>query len=153
MNGRPRRARPVASWLALSLWALCVLLVALGTLFAYLSGFATGFSPYLPNLIVGTLSFSTVGALVAYSRPGNPIGWLLCATGLFEALTAFGGEYGVYALAHGSLPGGSSGSGSARGPGLPPAPWCSSRSCSSPTAACLRPAGEPWPASTFSSTA
>ena len=106
MNGRPRRARPVASWLALSLWALCVLLVALGTLFAYLSGFATGFSPYLPNLIVGALSFSTVGALVAYSRPGNPIGWLLCATGLFEALTAFGGEYGVYALAHGSLPGG-----------------------------------------------
>jgi hypothetical protein len=101
MNGRPRRARPVASWLALSLWALCVLLVALGTLFAYLSGFATGFSPYLPNLIVGALSFSTVGALVAYSQPRNPIGWLLCATGLFEALTAFGGEYGVY----GSLPG------------------------------------------------
>jgi hypothetical protein len=83
-----------------------VLLVALGVFFAYLSSFTTGFSPYLPNLIVGTLSFSTVGALVAYRRPGNPIGWLLCATGLFEALTAFGGEYGVYALFTGSLPGG-----------------------------------------------
>jgi hypothetical protein len=83
-----------------------VLLVALGTFFAYLSSFATGFSPYLPNLIVGTLSFSTVGALVAYRRPENPIGWLLCATGLLEALTAFGGEYGTYALVAGSLPGG-----------------------------------------------
>jgi hypothetical protein len=106
MTDRPLRAR-VASWLALSLWALCVLLVALGVFFAYLSSFDTGFSPYLPNLIAGTLSFSTVGALVAYRRPGNPIGWLLCATGLLEALTAFGGEYGVYALVDGSsLPGG-----------------------------------------------
>ena len=105
MNGRPLRAR-VASWLALLLWALCVLLLALGVFFAYLRSFATGFSEYLPNLVVGTLSFSTVGALVAYKRPGNPIGWLLCATGLLEALTAFGGEYGTYALVAGSLPGG-----------------------------------------------
>jgi len=105
MNVRPLRAR-VSSWLAVSLWALCVLLVALGTFFAYLSGFSTGFSQYLPNLVVGTLSFSTVGALIAYKRPGNPIGWLLCATGLLEALTAFVGEYGAYALVAGSLPGG-----------------------------------------------
>ncbi len=105
MNGRPLRAR-VASWLAVSLWASCVSLVGLGTFFAYLSGFSTGFSQYLPNLIAGTLCFSTVGALVAYKRPGNPIGWLLCATGLLEALTAFVGEYGAYALVAGSLPGG-----------------------------------------------
>ncbi len=105
MNGRPLRAR-VASWLAVSLWASCVSLVGLGTFFAYLSGFSTGFSSYLPNLVVSTLSFSTVGALVAYKRPGNPIGWLLCATGLLEALTAFAGEYGAYALVDGSLPGG-----------------------------------------------
>ncbi|MDP9479031.1 MAG: hypothetical protein M3R38_25695 [Actinomycetota bacterium] len=105
MNGRPLRAR-LASWLAVSLWASCVSLVGLGTFFAYLSGFSTGFSQYLPNLIAGTLCFSTVGALVAYKRPGNPIGWLLCATGLLEALTAFVGEYGAYALVAGSLPGG-----------------------------------------------
>ncbi len=105
MNGRPLRAR-VVSWLALALWALCVSLVALGVFFAYLNRFATDFSLYLPNLIVGTLSFATVGALVAYRRPGNPIGWLLCATGFFEALAAFGGEYGTYALVAGSLPGG-----------------------------------------------
>ena len=97
MIGRLFRAR-VASWLALSLWALCVLLLALGVFFAYLNEFGTAFSMYLPNLIVGTLSFSTVGGLVAYRQPGNPVGWLLCATGFFEALTAFAGEYGVYAL-------------------------------------------------------
>jgi len=105
VNGRPLRAR-VASWLALSLWALCVLLAALGVFFAYLNSFATGFSPYLPNLIASTLAFSTVGVLVAYRRPGNPIGWLLLAAGFFEALTVFGGEYGVYALVAGSWPGG-----------------------------------------------
>ncbi len=105
MSGRSLRAR-AATWLAFSLWALCALLVSLGVFFGYLNGFATGFSQYLPNLIVGTLSFSTVGALVAYRRPENPIGWLLCATGLLEALTAFGGEYGGYALLAGSLPGG-----------------------------------------------
>ena len=105
MNGRPLRAR-VASWLALLLWALSVLLLALGVFFAYRNSFATGFSEYLPNLVASTLSFSTVGALVAYKRPGNLVGWLLCATGLLEALTAFGGEYGAYALVSGSLPGG-----------------------------------------------
>ena len=105
MIGRLFRAR-VASWLALSLWALCVLLLALGVFFAYLNEFGTAFSMYLPNLIVGTLSFSTVGGLVAYRQPGNPVGWLLCATGFFEALTAFAGEYGVYALLTDTLVGG-----------------------------------------------
>ena len=104
MSGRPFGVR-AAPWLALSLWALCALLVALGAFFAYLSGFDTGFSEYLPNLVAGGLSFSTVGALVARSRPKNPIGWLLCAAGLLQAATAFGGEYGTYALVAGSLPG------------------------------------------------
>lgn len=95
----------VASWLAPSLWVSCVALCGLGFFFAYRSGFDTGFSQYLPNLIAGGISFSAVGALVARSRPGNPIGWLLCAAGLLQAITAFGGEYGTYALASGSLPG------------------------------------------------
>ena len=82
-----------------------MLLTVLGVFFAYLSGFDTDFSQYLPNLILGGLAFSTVGALVAYSRPGNPIGWLLCAAGLLQAITAAGGEYGTYALSAGPLPG------------------------------------------------
>jgi hypothetical protein len=102
---RPSTGRGVAFWLALSLWVSCVALAALGILFAVLNSFATGFSPYLPNLLAGTLSFSTVGALIASRRPENPIGWLLCVAGLLWGFTAFGGEYG-YALATGTRPGG-----------------------------------------------
>jgi hypothetical protein len=66
------------------------------------------FSPYLLNLCVAALSLSTVGALIASRRTENPIGWLLCASGLLFGVVAFGGEYGLYALfvARGSLPAG-----------------------------------------------
>jgi hypothetical protein len=95
----------VAFRLALSLWASCVTLAALGVFFAVLNGFATDFSPYLPNLLAGALTFSTVGALIASRRRENMVGWLLCASGLLWGLTAFGGEYG-YALITGARPGG-----------------------------------------------
>jgi hypothetical protein len=36
------------------------------------------------------VAFATVGALLAWKRPGNPIGWLLSATGLAYAAGAFG---------------------------------------------------------------
>lgn len=149
MSGRSFRVR-AASWLALALWALCALLVSLGVFFGYLNGFVTGFSQYLPNLIVGTLSFSTVGALVAYRRPENPIGWLLVVTGLLEALTAFGGEYGGYALLAGSLPGG------VFGLWLSSWTWLAAGSVVLfafllfPTVICLRPAGAPRLGSTCS---
>jgi hypothetical protein len=66
------------------------------------------FSPYLLNLCVAALSLSTVGALIASRRTGNPIGWLFCASGLLFGVQAFAGEYAFYALfvAHGSLPAG-----------------------------------------------
>jgi hypothetical protein len=35
-------------------------------------------------------AFATVGALLAWKRPGNPIGWLLSATGLAVAVAVFG---------------------------------------------------------------
>jgi hypothetical protein len=35
-------------------------------------------------------AFATVGALLAWKRPENPIGWLLSATGLVVAVAAFG---------------------------------------------------------------
>ena len=34
--------------------------------------------------------FATVGALLVWKRPGNPIGWLLSATGLSYAAAGFG---------------------------------------------------------------
>ncbi len=54
------------------------------------------------------VSFATVGALVASRQPGNLIGWIFCALGLFLPLATAGEEYALYALVTqpDSLPGG-----------------------------------------------
>jgi hypothetical protein len=44
------------------------------------------------------LLFGWFGALVVSRRPGHPIGWLLCALGLFHGLVAFANEYAIYGL-------------------------------------------------------
>jgi hypothetical protein len=44
------------------------------------------------------LTYTPVGAVIASRRPDNWIGWTLCAIGFLTALTAFSGEYGIYAL-------------------------------------------------------
>jgi hypothetical protein len=99
-----------AAWIAWSLWTLTVMLVTLGLLlfWAAIGKSPDPFSPYLPNLCVSALSLSTVGALIASRRTGNPIGWLFCASGLLFGVQAFAGEYGIYALfvASGYLPAG-----------------------------------------------
>ncbi len=40
--------------------------------------------------VVFIASFATVGALLAWKRPENPIGWLLSGIGLAYATGAFG---------------------------------------------------------------
>jgi hypothetical protein len=39
--------------------------------------------------VVFIVAFATVGALLAWKRPSNPIGWLLCATGACYAIGVF----------------------------------------------------------------
>jgi hypothetical protein len=88
-----------ASWLAGTLWILTVLLVAFALLFwAMIGNTSAPFSPFLPNLCTAALSLSTVGAVIASRRTGNPIGWLFCASGLLFGVQAFAGEYAFYAL-------------------------------------------------------
>jgi hypothetical protein len=103
------RAR-ATTWLAWSVWTVTVMLVALGLLlfWAAIGRVHDPFSPYLSNLCVSALSLSTVGALIASRRKGNPIGWLFCASGLLFGVQVFAGEYGLYALfiARGALPAG-----------------------------------------------
>jgi len=52
------------------------------------------------------LAFSTVGALIVARRPGNAIGWILCAAGLTIGATTLASGYAVFSLAGPSrLPG------------------------------------------------
>ena len=60
------------------------------------------------GFLAAFLSFALVGGLIAWHRPGNPVGWLLLATGLAITLSATLDGYAYYAIVHrdDSVPGG-----------------------------------------------
>ena len=89
-----------ASWLAWSLWGLSLTLtvVALLLLALNLSHPHTHiFDTWLDNTL-NAVFFSTVGAIVAFRRPENPVGWLLCLYGLAQSIDHFSAQYAIYAL-------------------------------------------------------
>ena len=104
----PRRA----SWLAWSVWALCVALLALTALLDYY------YTPPFPNMGnanvyqffgVPVLVYASVGAFVASRRPKNLVGWLLCLIGFVCVVPGFSVAYADYTLLADSvfsLPGG-----------------------------------------------
>jgi hypothetical protein len=107
---RSRIPPSAVAWLA---WTVCAISTMLGILglvygawnYSALDGLLTDIGP----IAVLALSFPIVGALIATHRPGNPLGWILCAVGLFGGgLVTFGTTYGKYALqtAPGTVPGG-----------------------------------------------
>ena len=93
---------PAAFWRAWSIWAVSV--AATATALGYTAvhplpaKLAANFGVTGLNDVVGVVFiavFATVGAVLAWKRPGNPIGWLLSATALVYAV----GNVGVF-LAH-----------------------------------------------------
>ena len=93
---------PAAFWRAWSIWAVSV--AATATALGYTAvhplpaKLAASFGVTGLNDVVGVAfiaAFATVGAVLAWKRPGNPIGWLLSATALAYAV----GNVGVF-LAH-----------------------------------------------------
>ncbi len=109
------RARPsvlvhTARRLAWTLWTVAMAQAMLGLILAILNrlSFERFFAEYVVSQTVATLAFTTVGLLIASRRPGHPIGWLFCATGVGMGLTAWNGQYTRYTLVTqpGSLPGG-----------------------------------------------
>ena len=62
---------------------------------------------FLPVVLAALLAYSTVGAIVASRRPGNAIGWILCALGVLLGIAVFAQGYADYTLVvrPGSLPG------------------------------------------------
>jgi hypothetical protein len=98
-----------SSGLALLACLLCVGLAVGGLVLAPLNGRTMGEILVEGNTLavaVLTVAFYVVGALIASHRPGNGIGWIFCAVGLFQGLANFGYEYATYALITrpGSLP-------------------------------------------------
>src|SRR5215210_2076306 len=98
-----------APWLAWSLWAISVILTALSLLLLVLN-LSHPDTP-IPNYWLGNALVvidATVGAIVASRRPENPVGWLLCLSGVAVSMSTFTSVYAIYALLtrEGSLPAG-----------------------------------------------
>ena len=100
--------RRAVTWVAYTLWALSALLSTLGIVFLALSASTPipGRFGFRGSDVLFALTFSTVGAVVAWRRPQNPVGWVFCAAGLVCGIAAFAAEYRVYAVLArpGSLP-------------------------------------------------
>jgi hypothetical protein len=102
----------VSTWLAFSLAALCVaMFVAAGAL-SILAQSALSPGNWITvstvretSSLVPFLAFPLVGALVAFRRPENSIGWILLADGLLWMLLAVTESYSTYGIARpGSVP-------------------------------------------------
>jgi hypothetical protein len=101
------RASALLAW---SIWALSIVLVGLGLLFHILNlsePSVPTFTYWVESTLMG-VGASTVGAIIASRRSHNPIGWLLCASGLVFGVVMFASEYAVYTLlvSPGTLPAG-----------------------------------------------
>jgi len=101
----------VAAWLAWSLCAVSLLLMALSMIIIVLGWSTTlpsGWSPWRDQavFIVGVIGAPLLGGLIASRRPENPYGWVWLGLGLGFALVVLAEPYAAYALVAqpGSLP-------------------------------------------------
>jgi len=83
-------------WRAWSVWAVTMAITATAISYDALNPLPATLADQSGNgldMVVGLTfiaAFATVGALLAWKRPGNPIGWLLSGSGLAYALGGFG---------------------------------------------------------------
>src|SRR5918994_4623358 len=93
-------SRRTAAWLAWWLCALAVALTALSLLLLALNRADphTHIYDYWLDNTLGAMSLAPVGALIASRRPANPVGWLLCLSGVAVSTSSFTSQYAIYAL-------------------------------------------------------
>jgi hypothetical protein len=84
-----------AFWRAWSLWGVSMAATTAGLVSAMVDPLPASVVSQVGGMATGAIAvvmlgaFATVGALVAWKRPGNPIGWLLSATALLYAAGVF----------------------------------------------------------------
>src|SRR5829696_2575558 len=98
--GRPRRWPVVLAW---GLWGLAMLGLAAGPWMDRLTIRAgradlTGWEGPLFVAVLGFLTATTVGALVASRRPRHPVGWLLLGLSLSQTASGVISSYVIYGL-------------------------------------------------------
>src|SRR5580700_5123058 len=87
---------PAAFWRAWSIWAVSVAAAALALSYTALHPLPASLASQAGSpanravAVVFVGAFATVGALLAWKRPRNPIGWLLSATGVAYAVGVSG---------------------------------------------------------------
>ncbi len=90
-------SRRAASWLPWIIAGLALALSVSALLLVELNGDNVG-SAYATVPAIWGISFSAVGAVIAFRRPENLIGWIFLVAGFFSGLNAFSSEYPTYAL-------------------------------------------------------
>lgn len=99
-----RIAKPL-SW---AIWLLTAVTAAAAVFLVVMNRATLNSDPvvFYAILILSSLSFASVGSLIARRQPRNPIGWLFSITGLGLAFVPFAEEYAVrtFAIDPGSLP-------------------------------------------------
>ena len=93
MHGGPGLGPRAAFWCAWSLWALSVVTTATALTYSAIHPLPAKIQGSLADgVIVVTFigGFATVGALLAWKRAANPIGWLMCGTALSYAVGGVG---------------------------------------------------------------
>jgi two-component system NarL family sensor kinase len=101
VDGMSRRT--AASWLAWSVCAVTLLILASSLLLIVLGWsppLARGWTPWQDQAVslVGIIGAPILGGLIASRRPENPYGWLWLGFGLGLSLQQLGQPYGAYAL-------------------------------------------------------
>jgi hypothetical protein len=93
----------ISALLAGSAWALCAAFVLLSVPL-YWSTSTSVVLLGVPQIVAVlalaalVLAFSSVGALIVARRPGNGVGWILCAAGLTIGATTLASGYAVFSL-------------------------------------------------------
>lgn len=90
--------------LAWVVWGICASLILSATVIGCLEARSLLRDVNIICTGIAFILFGTVGALIAWHRPRNTIGWIFCAVGIGTGITDFSAAYTVYGTVKGHLP-------------------------------------------------